>query len=108
MTLIWAKDSPILVQVNPHPLVFVEKINSIQYIGGRDLKGTKEKPKNVRRQPPSGREVLIPHPQLRTAPQSSHQTFENPMNQALLVGQRSISSVIAHLRDRSHRRHASP
>ncbi|GJE86087.1 YDG/SRA domain-containing protein [Phanerochaete sordida] len=35
--------------------------------GGRDLKGTKNKPKN-----------------LRTAPQSSDQTFENKSNQALL------------------------
>lgn len=34
--------------------------------GGRDLKGTKNAPKN-----------------LRTAPQSSNQTFENPFNQAL-------------------------
>jgi E3 ubiquitin-protein ligase UHRF1 len=34
--------------------------------GGRDLKGTKQNPKN-----------------LRTAPQTSHQTFSNPMNAAL-------------------------
>jgi len=36
--------------------------------GGRDLKGTKKDPKN-----------------LRTAPQSSDQSFENPMNKALQV-----------------------
>lgn len=36
--------------------------------GGRDLKGTKQQPKN-----------------LRTAPQTTHQTFDNPMNAALKV-----------------------
>nr|KIR86531.1 hypothetical protein I308_02848 [Cryptococcus tetragattii IND107] len=34
--------------------------------GGRDLKGTKQNPKN-----------------LRTAPQTSHQSFDNPLNAAL-------------------------
>lgn len=36
--------------------------------GGRDLKGTKQNPKN-----------------LRTAPQTSHQSFDNPLNAALKV-----------------------
>ena len=36
--------------------------------GGRDLKGTKQKPKN-----------------LRTAPQTTNQTFDWPMNAALRV-----------------------
>jgi E3 ubiquitin-protein ligase UHRF1 len=36
--------------------------------GGRDLKGTKQNPKN-----------------LRSAPQTSHQSFDNPLNAALKV-----------------------
>ena len=42
--------------------------------GGRDLKGTKQNPKN-----------------LRTAPQTSHQTFDNPLNAALKV---SLSPLV--------------
>ncbi|QRV81673.1 E3 ubiquitin-protein ligase UHRF1 [Ceratobasidium sp. AG-Ba] len=44
--------------------------------GGRDLKGTKANPKN-----------------LRTAPQSSHQTFENAFNKALLVSSQTKKPV---------------
>ncbi|KAG8678813.1 hypothetical protein FRC09_019520, partial [Ceratobasidium sp. 395] len=44
--------------------------------GGRDLKGTKANPKN-----------------LRTAPQSSHQTFENSFNKALKVSSETKKPV---------------
>ena len=46
--------------------------------GGRDLKGTKQNPKN-----------------LRTAPQTSHQTFDNPLNAALKV---SLSPLVLALK----------
>ncbi|KAG9083232.1 hypothetical protein FS749_006204 [Ceratobasidium sp. UAMH 11750] len=44
--------------------------------GGRDLKGTKANPKN-----------------LRTAPQSSHQTFENSFNKSLLISSQTKKPV---------------
>ncbi|KAG9119234.1 hypothetical protein FRC07_005825 [Ceratobasidium sp. 392] len=44
--------------------------------GGRDLKGTKANPKN-----------------LRTAPQSSHQTFDNSFNKSLLISSQTKNPV---------------
>lgn len=74
--------------------------------GGRDLKGTATAPKNVSRSDAKIINELICVFKLRTAPQSSDQTYENNGNAALKVSIRpnmhALPLYIVSLENRNH------